>query len=142
MAVDDFHGFFYTQFAGLVCLCAGVWLLTPHFGLAGVAWSFFISRALVFVLIQALLGAHHGLRMTRRSAAVVAYSLACLAGAAVLAGALSREGLSSILVRIGAFGVVGGATAVFLTKDERMWLAATSRRVLASSRGWVGRGTA
>jgi PST family polysaccharide transporter len=122
MAVDDFRGFFQVNIAGHLTLCAGVWLLTGRFGLAGVAWSFLLARVVVFVLTQALLIRRHGIRMATRSAAVLTYSVGALATAATVFGSASVPSFAGAAMRCLAIVVVAGAGGVFLTKDERAWV--------------------
>jgi O-antigen/teichoic acid export membrane protein len=129
MAVDDFRGFFQANVAGHVALCAGVWLLTSRFGLAGVAWSFLLSRVVVFVLIQHLLFDRHSLRMTARNAAVLAYSIAALAGVAMLFGSDHVSGVGAVGARLLTLSVIAAATVGFLTRDERAWVGTALRRV-------------
>ena len=128
MAADDFRGFFQANIAGHVALCAGVWLLTGRFGLAGVAWSFLISRLVVFVVVQWLLARRHQLRMAPRSAAVLGYSLAVLAGGAMLFGSAPVADVSAAGVRLMMLAVVAGATAAFLPRHERAWIGTVLRR--------------
>jgi PST family polysaccharide transporter len=129
MAVDDFKGFFQAHIIGHVSLCLGVWLLSARFGLAGVAWSFVVSRVIVFVLIQRLLFTRHRLTMTAGTAWMIAYTMVALAGAGLIFGSGHVVGFAAAGVRVCAFGVISAATVAFFTKDERAWLGTMVRRV-------------
>lgn len=129
MAVDDFRAFFQAHLAGHVCLCVCVWLVTGRFGLTGIAWSFFVSRALVFVLIQGLLFKRHRLTMTVRTGGIVVYAMAALATAAFVFGS-GPTGVAGTALRFLAFGAVSVGTLAFLTRDERVWLGAVCRRLV------------
>ena len=81
-----------------------------------------LSRAIVFVLIQRLLFRRHGIRISARSAAVLAYSLAGLLGAATVFGNGYVSGFGAAGARLLALAAVAGATVMFLTRDERAWV--------------------
>ena len=129
MAVDDFKAYFAANVAGYVCLCLCVWLSIDRFGMAGIAWSFVAARALVFVLIQALLFWRHRLTMTVRAAGVVVYTIVVLAAVASLFGSARVVDVQAVLLRLLAFGAIAVGTLAFLTQAERAWLGAACRRL-------------
>lgn len=129
MAVDDFRGYFQAHLAGYVVLCAGVGLLSGPFGLAGVAWSFFLSRVVVFALIHLLLSRRHGLSMAPRAVALVGYAMAALVAGPLLFGHRGVAGIADAALRSAAFAGVAAGTLMFLTNDERAWIAGLWHRL-------------
>jgi PST family polysaccharide transporter len=128
MAVDDFRGFFLSHIVGYIVLCAGVWLLTSHYGLLGVAGSFIASRLVVFLLIQMFLGKRDGVALSPRTAALVGYVVAVL----VISGWFFRvrpvAGAGDIFFRFGWYAAVAVGTFSFLTPAERDFLSGLYRR--------------
>jgi len=122
MAVDDFRGFFLAQIAGYILLAVLAALLTPRFGVAGLAWSFVVSRGAVFGLMLGVLALRHRLFMSARLGAVLLYALAAVLGSAMVFGDRPVTTAAVAAIRIAVFAAIALGTLRFLARDERAWL--------------------
>lgn len=129
IGLDDVRTFLLVNVGAQVALAALAWLLAPALGLWGVALAALVAHAGVFVAFLARLMTRHGARLPTRSAAVVGYGLALLAGA----GWLGREPITShetVAARLLFCLAATASLALFLTREERGAL------LVASSRLW------